>query len=80
MGIHGRLGAARGRLGNMSTVTSTSSRTASDVLIRVVRSVSVTVPATRRARAAALADARRIYGFDVSDDDRAERIRNRRRR
>lgn len=59
----------------MSTVTSTTSPGANNTLVRVVRSVSIRVPATRRARAAALADARKIYGFDLSDKDRADRIR-----
>lgn len=47
-------------------------------LRRAVSHVHVTVPASKAVRAAVLADFRKAHGLDLSDDDRADKVRAKR--
>ena len=60
----------------MSIVASSDSNSTLGTVLRRAKSVSIAVPASRKARAKLLADARAVHGFDLSDDERAARIRN----
>ncbi|MBM7506538.1 hypothetical protein JOE61_000352 [Nocardioides salarius] len=46
---------------------------------RIVGSVGVTLPASPKVRASVVDDYKRAMGLDLSDDDRAAKVRRRRR-
>lgn len=62
----------------MSTASITHS--AGRTVRNVVHGVRVTVPAGPSMKKKVLADAVRAYGLDLSDDDRADKVRARRSR
>ena len=63
----------------MSAVTHDHAAGVSHSVARAVSHVKVTLPATARVRAAALADFHRSHGLDLDDDDRAAKVRAKRR-